>query len=476
MHISRGWIGMIAAAALLLPSPVIAQISPADTVQRTVVTEKSAYLALPPELVAEPVVMGLNVSNGGRYALAQRMRLVTKPEVLAQGVAQAVTQAGAMIPNPQTEFSLVLWDSSTHRSTVVWHADAEEMHPVNVAWMQTAEIAFVQVIQSVPVHPEQPQGEKTLRPMLLRIAPPTSRADIVDLSSLGQITELSFDSSPTVSLAVVSATRTEGDHRTTSLSLLDAFGRIGAHTDLPPNAQVVSVRWSKNNQPFLSVVSPTPNGEGMKVTWLTMNTRTGELSPLPNPPKTGKEAAEMAADPKPAAALPLRLKTAHVNVKEAETTQTAGLLWLESVDKSEKPRILLSSDSTGGQLMARGRMALFQSQGAVWATPLLPIDRAVYTKLMEQADRTVTMSHAKQAALALILFAQANGDILPGSDGLADNLAPYAPDPSVLNGFNYTYPGGPLGDIAKPSETVIGTMTGTNGQAIIYADGHVTWR
>ena len=472
MHISRGWIGMIAAAALLLPSPVTAQISPADTVHRTVVTEKSAYLALPPELVAEPVVVGLNVSNGGRYALAQRMRLVTKPEVLAQAVAQA----GAVIPNPQTEVSLVLWDSNTHRSTVVWHADAEEMHLVNVAWMPAAEVAFVQVIQSVPVHPEQPQGEKTWRPMLLRIAPPTSRADVVDLSSLGQITQLSFDSSPTAALTLVRAARTDGDHRTTSLSLLDSAGRFGSQVNLPPNAEVASIRWSRSNQPLISVVSPTPDGKGIVATWLTMNTRTGELSPLPNPPKTAKDAAEMAADPKPVAALPLRLKTAHVNVKEAETTQTAGLLWLESVSKSEKPRILLSSDSTGGHLMARGRMALFQSQGAVWATPLLPIDRAVYTKLMEQADRTVTMSNAKQAALTLILFAQDNDNILPSGDGLADKLAAYAPDPSILNGFNYTYPGGPIGDIAHPAETVIGTMTGTSGQATIYADGHVTWR
>jgi len=468
MRVSREWFGIIAAAALLLPSRAMAQISPAETAQRAVVTEKSAYIALPPELVAEPIVIGLNVSNGGRFALAQRMRFVTKPEMLEQ--------AGALMERPQTEISLVLWDSITHRSSVVWHADGEEAHPVSVAWMPTAEVALVQVIETVPIHPDQPQGEKTFRPILLRIAAPTSRADVVDLSSLGQIMQLSVASSPTASLAVVSAMRTEGANRTTSLSILNTSGRIVGHVDLPLNATVTELRWTKNSQPLIQVITRTADGKGVQATWLTMNTTTGVLSPLPSQPKTPKEVTDLTAEPKPAAALPLRLKTASAAVKEAETTQTAGLLWLESATPSEKPRILLSSDSTGGQLMARGRMALVQSQGAVWATPLLPIDRATYTKLMDQADRMRTLNRAKQAGLAVLMFAQDNDEMLPSGDGLAGNLAPYVPDPSILDGFDYTYAGGALADVANPSQTILGTMNGANGQAVIYVDGHVTWR
>jgi len=268
-----------------------------------------------------------------------------------------LVQAGTPTEHPQTEISLILWDSITHRSTVVWHADGEEARPISVAWMPAAEVALVQVIETVPLHPDQPQGEKTMRPILLRIAAPTSRAEVVDLSSLGQILQVSVASSPTASLALISAMRTEGANRTTSLSILNTSGRIGEHVDLPLNATVTEMRWTKNSQPLLQVITRTADGKGVQGTWLTMNTTTGVLSPLPSQPKTLKEVTELTVEPKPAAALPLRLKTANAAVKEAETTQTAGLLWLESVTASEKPRILLSSDSTGGQLMAHGRMA-----------------------------------------------------------------------------------------------------------------------
>jgi len=467
MFASRNWIGVIAAGALFLPSGLKAQTSPVETEQRTVVTEKSAYIALPPELVAEPVVTELTVSNGGRYALAQRTRLVTRPETLER--------TDPLLAHPQKEVSLVLWDSRTHLRTTVWHADEEEAHIERVTWLPTTEVAFAQVNHSVPVHPEQPQGEKTQRSMLLRIAPATGRADVVDLSSLGQIDLMSFAPLPSIPLGLVSATRIEGAHEITSLSLLDETGRVDAHVDLPENVNVLETQWTKNNQPLIHIVQRSPSGKGVTATWLTMNTQTGELSALPNQPKTPKEMAELVAAPKPAAALPLRLKTTRTVVSEAETTQTAGLLWLESVSKSEKPRILLSSDCNEGQFMARGQIALFQSQGAVWATPLMPIDLAAYAKLKAQADRILTMNRARQAALALLLFAQDNDETLPNGEGLVDNLLPYTLDPSVLDGFNYTYPGGPLSDIANPSQQVVGAMSGANGQAILFADGHVEW-
>jgi hypothetical protein len=472
MGVSRDWIGLIAAAALLLPFGAMAQTSPAETEQRTVVTEKSAYLALPPELVAEPVVTDLTVSNGGRFALAQRMKLAMRPEMLQQ----MLQQTDLSLAHPQAEISLVLWDSRTHLRTTVWQADPEEMRIESVTWLPTAEVAFVQVYQTVPVHPEQPQGEKTTRPVLLRIAPANGRAEVIDLPATGRIDMVYLTPSPTVPLAVVQGARFDGGHITDSLHIIDESGRFQAHTDLPQNVNVSGVMWTKNDQPLIHIAQRSPNSKDMTMTWCAMDTKTGALTPLPKQPKTPQEMAELVAEPKPAAALPLRLKKTRSLVKEAETTQTTGLLWLESVTKSEKPRILLSSDSSGGQLMARGQMALIQSQGAVWATPLVRIDLAAYTALKLQADRMRTMNRAKQAALAVLMYAQDNDEIMPGAEGLISNLSPYAADPSILDGFNYTYPGGPIADIASPAETVIGTMNGANGQAVIYADGHVKWR
>lgn len=65
--------------------------------------------------------------------------------------------------------------------------------------------------------------------------------------------------------------------------------------------------------------------------------------------------------------------------------------------------------------------------------------------------------------------------MFPNGDGLIDNLSPQAEDPTVLTAFNYIYPGGSVDNILISAQTVIGNMSGPNGQAIVYADGHVRW-
>jgi hypothetical protein len=470
MTVAKRFATLLTMCVVMAPAGVVAQMAPTDMTRRAVVTEKAAYIAMPPELVAEPVVTRLSVSSGRRYALAQRTRL--------QITADMLKPENALTTRPQGEVSLVLWDSRAHLSTTVWRADPDEMHIDQLTWLTRAEVAFVQLQQTVPIHPDAPQGEQRSRQILLRIAPLMGRAEVIDLGDHADADMLELIPSPTLPLSIVKFTQfiSGGRDRATSLVLLDERGQFGAHADMPQGEWVSEVAWSETGEPLIQTGAWTPDKKHVTTTWSAMNTRTGELTPLANEPKKPQDRPDHVAQPKPVPALPLRLKSVRVPVKEEETTQTAGLLWLESVTQSEQPRILLSSDSTGGELMARAEMALFQSQGAVWATPLLPMDRAAYLVMKQKADRALVMSRAKQAALALLMYTQDYDDTLPDGDGLLDKLLPYAKDASIFDGFNYTYPGGPLADIASPAETVIGTMNGPGGHAVIYVDGHVRWQ
>src|SRR5207244_7602551 len=115
-------------------------------------------------------------------------------------------------------------------------------------------------------------------------------------------------------------------------------------------------------------------------------------------------------------AVPLHVKLATTAVREGETSQSVGLLWLESVGKSEKPRALVCGDSTGGQLLPGGEGVLYFSQGAVWVAPLWRLTREEYQTNSTHAKQAVAVSNARQVGLALVLYAQDNHDALPGAD------------------------------------------------------------
>jgi hypothetical protein len=86
------------------------------------------------------------------------------------------------------------------------------------------------------------------------------------------------------------------------------------------------------------------------------------------------------------------------------------------------------------------------------------------------------LSKGKQLGLAAAMYAADYNENLPGPDGITDKLFPYLKNGDMFNGFVWTFGGGPLSGIDKPAETETGYVTGPGGRAVIFADGHVTWR
>lgn len=92
-------------------------------------------------------------------------------------------------------------------------------------------------------------------------------------------------------------------------------------------------------------------------------------------------------------------------------------------------------------------------------------------KVREQA-----MSNAKQAAIAILLYAADYDGKSPSANRWKNDLMPYLKNSEVLKDFLLMMPGVNIEKIQKPAETVLGMITTNHGTAIAYADGHVVWK
>lgn len=130
----------------------------------------------------------------------------------------------------------------------------------------------------------------------------------------------------------------------------------------------------------------------------------------------------------------------------------------------------------------------------------------VFAKAREKARQTSCMSNLRQLALAQIMYAQDNDDVLPAAEGWCDATMPYTRNqqiyvcpstPELQSGYamNSDLSGGDTReDIASPPQTVLmydSTAAATNandpltsvpvpgrhngGNNFAFADGHVKW-
>ena len=151
-------------------------------------------------------------------------------------------------------------------------------------------------------------------------------------------------------------------------------------------------------------------------------------------------------------------------------------LWLISLLKSEQQHALVAADATRRELSPAGNAIYYETAGVGLVRPLASIPKDLALKALEAAERTKAISDSKQAALALIIYASDYDDTFPSNAGdWAEAVSPYLKNRGILDGFTYTYSGGPMSEIESPATTEIGYKLGPGGRAVAYADGHVKW-
>jgi hypothetical protein len=234
---------------------------------------------------------------------------------------------------------------------------------------------------------------------------------------------------------------------------------------------------------FEHVEQPKP---GLLPRWWALALRSGTLTPLDEAPRQVADNGGPGQAPAvpPAERLPVRLRQTTGSVKEDTTVQALRPVWLESVAPSEAPRALLAPDAENAFLLPDASAVLYQSRGALYAVPLVRVNKAAFLEARRRAQRTAAMSNARQIGLALMMYAQDYDKFFPpaGADTV-NQVLPYIKNEAVFHdpstgapGFAYTFGGGSLAGIKEPADTVIGYITGPGGRAEIYADGHVKWR
>lgn len=136
---------------------------------------------------------------------------------------------------------------------------------------------------------------------------------------------------------------------------------------------------------------------------------------------------------------------------------------------------LIASDAKGVRIgPAKSALAYWdRSNLFIREIKTMPID--AFLKLYNEWEEKTLSEQAKQVGVAMQIYSADADDLLPQSTGNLDMLFPYAKDPSIFAGFQYSMNGQSLGDIKNPGGTELGRMNGRSGRAIVYADGHVVW-
>jgi hypothetical protein len=471
----------IATCLLLLCTPALAQgqagVPSAGDLQRHIVlTDTSAYALLPAELVASPMVTRVKASANGRYLLVERQFT----RISAQILQEAMTRKQP----PPGEVSLVLWDSKTHESRTVWKGDMPTITITQMEWMTGTDTAFALIHKSVPPDPKEANPQFKQVYSLLRISAGAERAQVVGEADFEVFAGITLKFSPIEPLAGVERTiykqedvkAPDGTIRKgivveNSVSLMRQDGRIGPSIPMPKEAVGAGIAFDSSGNPLILATIVQP-GKKSRDAAFSLDPRTGQARLLNELPKFWEDKPESMIT----VGNQIRLKQGVNTVKEEETSQQTALLWLESISKSPSPRTVVAWDAFEGRFLKGGDGIIYQSQGALWVTPILSMSKEQYAAMQDAAKRMVVLNNAKQVGLGLLMYAQDYDEKLPNGDGINDKISPYIKNSDVMQGFVYTYGGGALASIQSPSEQELGYVNGPGGQAIIYADGHVKWK
>jgi hypothetical protein len=466
----------VAFAAVLAARPGSAQLNPPPvSLDRALLTEKECFLLLPSELIAAPTVRSVSASGSGRYLLAQRESI----RIDGRALQRRETERRP----PEGESSLVLWDSQTRQAREAWKGATPESQIARVAWIPRTDTALILIRQTLPPDPREPQKGPSTRNGLLRLTAAMEKAQIVGLTDVGEDGLLDLWVSPALPIAVLRHTRSRivqvpgpgGSAREEianqdTLHVLSDTGRIVARVDIPKGLIFSGLLPGEDGGPVVEMLKQSPEKRGLEARFFALDPRTAALTPLPKAPEFRGVAATQAMD------YPLRVRQTAAVAKDDARTAKVGLLWLETTAKTEQPPVLIAGDAAGAQLLPRGDVVVYHAQSALWAAPLLRMDKAMYVAMREAAQRAIVLNNAKQVGLAAMMYAQDYDENLPTPDGINAKLSPYLKNESVLDGLTYTFGGGALSGIEKPAETELGYVSGPGGRAVIYVDGHVKWR
>jgi prepilin-type processing-associated H-X9-DG protein len=441
--------------AALLIAALATCAAPRAAAQTTLVPD-------PPQFVTGPDSAEMSWSPGGAYLLAVR----------AQARRWDFDHAG-----PVT-FSVVLWDQA--RREAKWLLNTQD-YISGIHWIARTNVAFIRM----------PAFDTNGTTQFWRMDARTGAVRMVE--SIPGDADLS--ASPTRPLAAVyGRNESRGYVRT-----LSPAGELGPTVALNEE-NAIPMGWSADGSTlyFLDFPKPvappappddpsTPHGPPMPAasapetvrSYPAFSPATGALTTVSERPKTS--GASVPAAPFTVSTTTVKTLDGPRGSSPESVPWSPDLhpLWLEQPGDPVFRRLFLAPDADAYLVSPRNDAVAYQNGEGVFVIPLIAVPTATLKKARDEAQIAELLNDGKQIALAAVIWGQDHDNSFPaaGSD-LGALISDSLKDPAILNGnggFQYTFDGGPMANVERPSETPLGYYNGPGGRAYVFVDGHVKW-
>lgn len=436
---------------------------------------KNAFIVMPPIEIAKGKVKILTWSPDGH-----QLYFFYKPDViLGSDPLSLVEQAllGQLNPAPQ-DFVLAEWDDQTKKTQVVHSFGPLDDIPVSgLTWLKDKQTAFLTLF----IDP-QPQSSERYRQEVWRLSTKDQSLHFIDFGS-DKYEVLSTAANPFSNDAVIQLseapaptgkggvyTYAEGNNPASDSPdqqvnlLVDSNGNIKRH--LAPGAW--EPEWTLSGD--LVGVADGRYRRGSNGTLLPAYLSVdGDKAVSIKAPNAVWQATAVKPD------FETSIGTAVQGSGVAK--RSIATYWLKCPAKVQVPDLLMGSSIHRGAVTVspENRAIEINSQEGLTVRLMYPVSDEVRKRLVAFAI-TKAMQKGKQVALGIFMYATDNDDNMP-SAGQLGLLDPYLKDSSLLEGFNYQPPSDlNMTSWQSPADTVIGSVSGPGGQAVVYGDGHVKWQ
>ena len=437
---------------------VVAQPGPEVSV---VLTGERALMVLPPRLVAAGDVYNVSASPSGRYLVAFQEVPSERP-----------LELGKEPPEPKAK-NIVVWDSLTGGTRTMSLAKSVNPRRCFTRWFHGTDRALIEIEISESMAVIGSPGATELGVHrewhLLNAASGEVRRVHSDEDDGVAMTYISM--CPTAPIAVRVAERFDYPEPRkdwiVQMQTLSADGQWGLRVNLPLTfLHVGATEWAPDGKTFQMEVFRAPETKGKFIPRVVQfNPATGGytdvLGPVPR-----WEYKERQRD--------VALVNEGRVLEDNPTKRPLVTVWLKAVAPSESPQALVAEHATSAELAPGERFVAYTSSGALFTRQIVQMSADEYRQMKLASTKAETISRAKQAALACLMYASDYDDTIPENFDLKD-LFPYHKNPKLIEGFVLVFPGGRLSDVKDPANTVLGYIPGPGGRAVAYIDGHVRW-
>jgi prepilin-type processing-associated H-X9-DG protein len=423
-------------------------------------------MMMPAVPVCEGRVLEADWSPDGRYLVIERI----DPEINKEAMRELLS---SQRPPSRSAPELVLWDQQTHRSMPIWKGDSSVASQVlQLAWERGSDLLLL----SVNEHQTGSSGEDVNTLTAITVA---GNSRVLMRSHTG----LFVQASPTKPLAAIINSFPGGGY---DLSFLASDGRISGPFHEEPRTGFI--QWvGDGSVPLSFKMLPATQQEPKRPRqYFTIDPESGGKTLVADPNAIPKpsvpDPALTTADLRPGAVIPGLGKVATPTVVLAEfgwqPPRPKGRAAQKSTPAPDANALIpgvVSTDAEQGTTPDDGSAVFYVSQGVGMVRDVIQVPKDLYLKALEASVRKELINQAKQVALSMLMYSNDMDDNLPGHDGWQDQVQPYLMDGDLAQGFEYTYSGGSLTDVANPAQTELGFITGPGGRAVAYVDGHVKW-